>query len=227
MKNLNVLIIEDESLLALNLAAKLQKLGVRFVDFVCTYDEVFETLEKNSDINLLIVDINLNDTASGIDLVTSLNSPIDAIYLTAYSNDKTILSATKTLPLGYLIKPVDMKQLHILLQIASEKIALEMTNLNIFDLSHGYIFDYNKNSIIYREIAMKISGKKLKLLKMLIEKNGKFLSFEEAEKRLYQSHSPSDSALRTLIYRLRAHFNFDLIETEKFHGVRLVLPDSN
>jgi len=225
MKNLNILIIEDESLLALNLAAKLQAFGVKFVDFVCSYDEAFDMLERLNDINLLIVDINLNNEDSGINLVDSLKLPIDIIYLTAYSDEKTIAAATHTLPLGYLLKPVDMKQLYILLKIASEKIGLQIADSKLVNLSHDYMFNWEKNSLTHRGKTVKISGKKLQLLKILIEKKGEFVSFKEVEDRLYQSNPPSESTLRTLIYRFRAHFNFSLIETEKFNGIRVNLPN--
>jgi DNA-binding response OmpR family regulator len=223
MKNLNILIIEDESLLALTLSAKLQGFGVGFVNFVCSYDEALDTLEKNSDVNLLIVDINLNDDVNGIELVDSLNIEIDVIYLTAYSDDKTISSATKTLPLGYIVKPVNMQQLSILLNIAKEKVEQKMSALEIIDLSNGYMLDIKKGLLMYDGSTTKLTGKKLQLLKILIEEAGVFILFEDLESRLYQTNPRSESALRTLIYRLRAHFNFDIIETEKYYGVRLKL----
>lgn len=223
MKNLNILIIEDESLLALNLAAKLQGFGINFVDFVCSFEEVYEALERDRHINLLIVDINLNDgsKSSGIELVRSLNKPLDVIYLTAYSDDATVASATQTVPLGYLEKPVNMKQLSILLKIASEKITIKARDFKAIDLSHGYRYDGEEETLSYKHKQIKLSGKRLELLKILIEKKGEFIPFKDVEERLYQSAPPSDSALRTLIYRLRANFNFKLIETEKFNGIKL------
>ena len=224
MKNLNILILEDESLVALNLAAKLQDYGVNVLDFACSYDEALEALEANPQTNLLIVDINLGESRSGIDFVNALPFPIDTIYLTAYSDDKTILQASKTLPIGYLVKPLAQKELFILLQIAAQKHIASENSSKIVSLGAGYSFD-TMHSRLYKDGAyVKLLGKKLELLKILVERQGKFITFNELEERLYQSQPPSDSALRTLIYRLRSSIEHNIIVTERYYGVKLLRP---
>lgn len=221
MKNLKIIVIEDESLVALNLVAKLQDFGVKVLDFVCSYDEVYETLERHTDVNLLIVDINLGNGDSGIELVQNLTRDIEVIYLSAYSDEKTIDEATQTLPLGYLVKPVEKKQLSILLQLAANKIGARLAQEPLVDLTHGYKFDRYKEQLYHNDTPIKVSGKKLQLLKILIEKRGEYIAFSELEEQIYQNNPPSDSALRTLIYRLRAKFKVNIIETERYLGVRI------
>jgi len=223
MKNLNVIIIEDESLVALNLATTLRSFGVNVLDFVCSYDEVYETLEKNSDVNLLIVDINLGSGDSGIELIKNLKQEIAVIYLSAYSDEKTIDLATQTLPLGYLTKPVDKKQLSILLQLAANKINAQSTNKTVVNLSNDYTFDIQREQLYRQNKPIKLSGKKLQLLKILISRDGECISFSELEGLIYQNNPPSESALRTLIYRLRAEFDVDIIKSERYLGVRLCI----
>ena len=221
MKNLKIIVIEDESIVALNLVAKLKDFPVTVLDFVCSYDEVYETLERNSDANLLIVDINLGNGDSGIELVQNLKRDIEVIYLSAYSDEKTVDDATRTLPLGYLVKPVNKKQLSILLQLAANKIDAVLLQESLVDLTNGYRFNRYKEQLYHNEKLLKLSGKKLQLLKILIEKRGEYIGFRELEEQIYENNPPRDSALRTLIYRLRAKFKVNIIETERYLGVRL------
>lgn len=221
MKNLKIIVIEDESIVALNLVTQLRNLGTQVLDYVCNYDDIYETLEQHSDANLLIVDINLGNGDSGIDLVKNLKKEIAVIFLSAYSDQKTIDSATKTLPLGYLVKPVDKKQLSILLQLANNKINIPMKEDLIVDLSHGYEFNREKELLLYNKKPLKVAGKRLQLLKILIEKRGQYISFYELEEQIYQNNPPSESALRTLIYRLRAEFTVDIIQSQRYNGVKL------
>lgn len=224
MKHLHILIVEDESIVALNLAAKIQDYGVNVVDFACSYEEAQEALATNPQTNLIIMDINLEESRSGIDFINSLAYPIDTIYLTAYSDDKTILQASKTLPLGYLVKPLVQKELFILLQIAAQKHTAAKNGSEVVTLGMGYSFNTTESRLYKDGTYVKLLGKKLQLLALLVERQGRFITFNELEERLYQSEPPSDSALRTLIYRLRSSFKHDLIVTERYYGVKLLLP---
>lgn len=221
MKQLNIIVIEDESIVALNLVAQLRDLGANVLDFVCNYNDFYDAFEKNLDANLLIVDINLGNGDNGIELVSNLKRDIEVIFLSAYSDHKTIDNATQTLPLGYLVKPVDKKQLSILLQLACNKINATLPAEPLVNLTHGYEFDQHHTQLLLHKKPLNISGKRLQLLKILVEKKGEYIGFNELEAQIYENNPPSESALRTLIYRLRAEFTFDIIQSQRYKGVKL------
>ena len=220
---LHILIVEDETLLALNLATKIQKEGYDVIDYATTPQEAFDLVESHPHINLILMDIHLNDTIDGIALYHKLPTQAPVIYLTAYTDDKTVEAALDTHPLGYLVKPIDDKELLILLKLAQKNLEenplihhIQLNEEFHFDLRHDFLYSYDKKISLY--------GKKLNLLKILIDAKGNYVPLSVLEEILYQDAPPSPSSLRTLIYRLRSLLGSDLIETQRAQGVRLNLP---
>ena len=222
-EQLHILIVEDETLLALNLATKLQKEGYDVVDYATTPQEALELAEIHPNINLILMDINLNDTMDGVALYSKLPTQAPVIYLTAYTDDKTVDAALMTQPLGYLVKPIDDKELLILLKLAQQKLEqnplvshIQLSEEFHFDLRHDFLYSFDKK--------VSLSGKKLALLRTLIDAKGNYIPLSVLEEILYQDAPPSSSSLRTLIYRLRSLLGSKLIETQRTQGVRLNLP---
>ncbi|MBI5664685.1 MAG: response regulator [Nitrospirae bacterium] len=115
----NVLIVEDEAIIAIELQKHLESMGYRVTSKAASgEDAVLMAREENPD--LVLMDITLSGKISGIEAArqirTSRNIPV--IYLTAHSNEETLKQATQTEPYGYLIKPVGDKELHTAIEIA-------------------------------------------------------------------------------------------------------------
>jgi len=223
MSKLNILIVEDESLLALDLATTLKEYGYSVVDYVTSAKEA-KTVVETHDINLILMDINLNEEIDGVDLYKNLNTNALVIYITAYRDDQTIEKAVETNPLGYLLKPHNERELLILIKLAQVKLNLstQKENLSLVNLAHNYSFDMQENRLYYKEKLIKLSAKKVKLLRLLIEAKGEIVSFKIIEDELYGDSAPSESSIRTLIYRLRNELEHDMIEGELNVGIKLV-----
>ncbi len=119
-----ILIVEDESIIALDIENMLKGLGYS-VPAVLNRGE--DAVKKSEEIepDLVLMDINLKGTMDGVKAAeiihTRLNIPV--IYLTAYSDNETLQRATKTNPYGYIPKPIDCLELHtlIVLTLSSSK----------------------------------------------------------------------------------------------------------
>lgn len=219
---LNILIIEDESLLALEFSTIIESYGYSVVDYVTNSQDAIEVMKK-SEIDLLLMDINLNEEFDGIDLYKLLNTDAYVIYLTAYKDDKTIRKAVETEPLGYLTKPLHNSELKALLQLAEIKVEKKKhTTPERIQLSTNYSFNLKSNSLYYKNEFVKLSAKKLQLLKILIDANGQAVSFKNIEDAIWKESTPSTSSLRTLIYRLRAILKEEIIVNEINFGIKLV-----
>lgn len=220
MNNLDILIIEDESLLALELATIIGSYGYRVVAYVTNAKQAKEVLSLN-DINLIIMDINLNEEIDGIDLYKSFHTEAEVIYLTAYVDEQTITKAVETTPLGYLIKPHNQNELLALLKLAEHKLRSKNQQETAIELLNDYKFDMKTNMLIHHNNSLKLSSKKAELLKLLIQAKGELISFERIENIIYRDNTHSESTLRTLIYRLRKELPENMIETELNYGIRL------
>ena len=229
MNNLDILIVEDESLVALELSNSIESYGFNVVDYVTTPKMATELFQKEK-VDLILMDINLGEKIDGIDLYKSFNTCIPIIYLTAYQDEVSISKAVGTDPLGYLIKPYNENELLALLKLATYKIHNNITQVrsgdSLLDIGEGYFYNLDENHLYFNDMYIKLSPKEILLLRLLIEARGKVVPFHTIESDVWQDKIPSASSVRTLIYRLRGKLQYKLITTQPHQGVKLELAKS-
>jgi len=221
MHKLNVLIIDDESILALSLATTLTSFGCNVVASVTTPEKALKIFQMR-EIDLIIMDINLEASLDGIALYKSLKTSTKVIYVTAYSDEETITRAIETQPLGYLTKPYSDAELMALIKLAQIQQPPNESDQNIL-FGKGYSFNMLQNKLYHNGSFFTLGAKKLKLLRLLLAAKGSTVSFKEIEEELYPDTPPSASSIRTLIYRLRSDLKDVTIENELNYGIRLVV----
>lgn len=114
-----VLIVEDEPLIAEDLAEILRQAGYQIADIAYDSDQAIQALQS-CQLDLVILDIDLSSALSGIQLGALINEKhqLPFIYLTSFSDRATIQRVKATNPMGYLVKPFDEKTLIATLEIA-------------------------------------------------------------------------------------------------------------
>ena len=116
---LNILIVEDELLIAEMLKEILLEMGHCVIAVARNFKSTFEIFNLHKNIDFIFLDINLNDALSGIDIAEKLNKDfkIPFIFLTSYSDPKTIQDAVACKPQSYLIKPFTKSDIFVTLEI--------------------------------------------------------------------------------------------------------------
>ncbi len=118
MGAINVLIVEDEAIFAEVLRSFLIDKNLN----VCgVFDNVRDSLEfiKENNIDFVFIDIYLRGKINGIELAKELRKmDIPFMFITAISDQKTMELAKKQGSYGYIIKPIDLFQLSITVDIA-------------------------------------------------------------------------------------------------------------
>ncbi len=127
MEKNKILICEDESILALELEGRLTKMGYYVVGSVDSGEESIKSAEKSKP-DLVLMDIHLAGKMDGIEAAGEIRSRFDipVLYLTAYSDNETLLRARITEPFGYLLKPYQERELHAAIEMALYKHKMEM-----------------------------------------------------------------------------------------------------
>lgn len=220
---MKILLVEDESLVALELAETIKSFGYEMPSYATT-STMAQRYMKSESIDLLLMDINLKESIDGIDLYKGFNQNVPVIYLTAYKDEETIAKAVSTDPIGYLVKPINSDELKAALKIAVNKmdnVKESQRTDNLFHIGEEYYFDRYEEKLFYRDTFIPLSQNELKLLKLLIDARGQVVTFKTIEDEIWSDKVISDSALRTLIYRLRSKLEYKLIENEFKHGIRL------
>ena len=114
-----ILIVEDESIVALDLQNRLQRLGYLAPAFVATGpDAIAKTVELQPD--LILMDIKLRGEMDGIEAARQIREQFDipVIYLTAFADETTLQRAKITGPFGYLLKPFEERELLATIRMA-------------------------------------------------------------------------------------------------------------
>ncbi|OLP17953.1 hypothetical protein BST81_12940 [Leptolyngbya sp. 'hensonii'] len=119
MENISILIVEDELLIAHNLARMLKKLNYQVVDIVSSGEAAIEVAgEKKPD--LVLMDIVIKGQINGIEAALKIQNQygIPIIYITAYTDSATIRRARETGAYGFMVKPFKKEQLKGTIEVA-------------------------------------------------------------------------------------------------------------
>lgn len=221
LKSLNILYIEDE----LNIRINIKKTLTLFCENVLDVENISsakEILQKNR-IDIIICDINLPD-CDGIEFIKELrktDKTIPVILLTAYTDKKYLLEATKLKLIDYLTKPIDFKSLNNALQRCVQEIldnsryVISFRNNIQYNVSHNRLIDNNKEEI-------HLTSKELDLLNFLIKNNNRVCSADELKFSIWEnSLEASDSALKNLLNKLRKKIGKESIINNSSIGYKL------
>ena len=119
MDTVNILIVEDEGIVALELQESLQQEGFGVAAIVDNGPEALELI-KSEDIDLVLLDINIKGAWDGIETAVQLRRQknIPFIYVTAYADSNTFERAKTTMPSAYLVKPFRINDLRKAIELA-------------------------------------------------------------------------------------------------------------
>ncbi|HSI94865.1 MAG: EAL domain-containing protein [Methylophilaceae bacterium] len=126
MQSANILIVEDESIVALDLSGQLQEMGYRICGIADNGKDAIALVEQHHP-TLVLMDIIIKGEMDGIETARHIShryqTPI--IFLTAYSDPHTVERAAHTAPYGYLTKPFQANELRAAIEVALYKAGLE------------------------------------------------------------------------------------------------------
>jgi len=227
MDNAKILIVEDESIVALDIKLTLESLQYLVTGIAKNFTQALEKIEILLP-ELILMDINLKKSQDGIDTVLEIQKKYDIpiIYLTAYTDEKTIRRAVQTNPVGYLVKPFNPEELNATIQLGLYK-SKHQLNTHIkeemINLGHNYHYDTFNEIFFYDNHPIKLSKNEHQLLKLLIDAKGNIVSHTDIEYYIWPDEAVNHDVLRSLVYRLRTKFNHQLIETVPSFGYKILL----
>lgn len=122
----NILIVEDQNIVAGDLQSRLCNLGYGVSAVVASGEEAISQTRALQP-NLVLMDIQLKGELDGIQAGEQIlvETDVPIVYLTAYSDEHTLRRATTTNPYGYVIKPFEDQELRTTIDLALYKHQLE------------------------------------------------------------------------------------------------------
>jgi len=220
MSSKNILIVEDESIVAMEIDSYLTQCDYNIVG-ICTNGDDAYNMAINSDVDLILMDIFLINS-NGIDTAIKIkekksNMPI--IFLTAYMDEETIDKAVATNPVAYLIKPFNRKELLASIKIAlRDKNSLSSTMVGDIYLDDEFSFDSDASQLICCGEEIHLTKKERHLLIFFIENRNRLLSNDMIEYEIWPDKPSNDGRRRSLLSRLRSKLKHKFIKTVSSEG---------
>ncbi len=230
-KEISILIVEDETVLALGLEYTLLEFGYEVLGIETTAKGAISSAFENEP-DIILMDINLKGVTSGIEAAKQIwqYKQIPIIFLTSYSDEKTIKSAMTCEPYGYLLKPCRDKELTIAIQTAIHKHNYFFENKDSLCQNHSkkiilleanLYFDKSKGILYKKEKPIKLTGNEVKLFEILTDYAGETVSFDKISSYIWRESLYDMGKLRNLVYRLRNKIGHDIFENVYENGYRL------
>lgn len=126
MENVQILVVEDESIVAIDIQNRLKGLGYSVAAIASSGEEAIKKAEETHP-DLVLMDIRLRGDMDGIEAAKQIHAHLNipVVYLTAYADDKTLERAKVTEPFGYILKPLEERELHSTIHMALYKHRIE------------------------------------------------------------------------------------------------------
>ncbi len=154
-----ILIAEDEAITAKDIELTLKKLGYEISAVVNTGEDAVsltETLKPD----IVLLDIILKGNIDGIEAARLINerTKTPVIYITALQDESTIERSKSTRPYGFLLKPLDERDLNSCLRMAMFRIDTEKklreSEERYFRLAENardmiYRYDFSEDRVLY------------------------------------------------------------------------------
>lgn len=248
-----ILIVEDESIIALNIKEVLIGFGYEVTGIAPNSEKALRLISAKTP-DLILMDITLKDREDGIELAEKISKVIllPIVFLTANDKNKTIDRAIGIKPYGYIIKPFKEIELKTVVEIAlkrfvenkkltsrlieinSENMSLQtqlsieqQSKMTLIKLQYGYLYDNENGILLFDGIEIELNNKEKKLFKILIKHLGRVVSVEEIEDFIWDGELVGEGALRSLMFRIRQKVPKDFIQCYSKIGYKISAPESN
>ncbi len=150
MGKVNILVVEDESIVAKDIERSLIKLGFNVVGIASTFERAVELAAEHTP-DLVLMDIMLKGEKNGIEAAEEINKSqsIPVIYLTGYADDSTLKKAKITEPYGYILKPFKEIDLHTNIEMALYKHGKDEEVMKERDMLYNIVESKSAGNILF------------------------------------------------------------------------------
>lgn len=124
-----ILIVEDEAITAIDLKRQIIALGYEVVGIA---DNAADAIKAAAYLKpgLVLMDIHIAGNVDGIIAASAIRGEQDipVVFLTAHSDETTLERALTAAPFGYILKPFQVRELKVCIEVALYKHAREAEN---------------------------------------------------------------------------------------------------
>ncbi len=227
METIRTLIVEDETIPAHYLQGIIEEdPAFRVERIVADAAAAWEAIGELHP-EIIFMDIMIEGVLSGAELALKIHAghpEILIIFMTAYSNEEMMDYAVDAEAFAYLLKPYRPREIHATLKLARARLrkAAPKKRPGVIPLVHGYACDLEEQRLMKEGSEVPLAPREKQLIFLLCSEADRIVSRES----ILEQMEINDSALRSLIYRLRKMTDERLIISEKRYGYRIATAGS-
>ena len=134
MRPVTLYIVEDELLITMSLKNQLQAAGYQILGMATKCDACLSDLEQlrsqGQEPEIVLMDINIRGHVDGIETARRITEQFDCgiIFITGQSSKEVYERSFSIKPFGYLLKPIDLEQTRMIIEIGAYQRQLELEN---------------------------------------------------------------------------------------------------
>ena len=193
LKNYSILYVEDELEIQANMVEYLESYFSTV--YVASDGKEALLLYKEHHPHVAILDIEL-PFISGLTLANKFRKDdehIKLIMLTGHTETEILLQATELKLTKYLVKPISPKKFKEMLLLLSAEFTAP--TLNIIELTQGYKWNTENNTLTCYGKAILLNEKSQRLLQLFIEHKHKTISYEDIMVNVWEDAFDRDISL--------------------------------
>lgn len=215
----NILIVEDESIIALDLRQILSACGHQVVGSVASAEEAIVSAGALRP-DLILMDIRLGGAMTGLEAALAIRQQyaIPCLFITAFVDQEMLRQAKESAALGYVLKPFNERDLTVTIEMALHRAAyerdlqqtLQRENQTPADLLTIHTLGTLRISCGERALETShLSRSQRQLLALILSSPQQEVSREEVELTLWPDSTPerARSSFDSLLLRLRRNLN--------------------
>jgi len=173
-----ILILEDETILAISMQEFLEDSGYEVVHFVNAHD-AFDAIYDGA-FDLLLLDVKVSGSMTGFKLLSTLREnkiTTPAIFITSLNNIEDLTKGYKCGCCDYIRKPFDLTELKLRVEQVIQTQCFHSLD-EIIELPFSYSYDTKKMELSLKDKKIVLSRRETAILELLIKHRGVVVSYE-------------------------------------------------
>jgi len=175
---MRILILEDETILAISMQEFLEDLDYDVIHFV-NAEDAFDSIYEGA-FDLLLLDVKVSGPMNGFKLLSTLRKNqilIPAIFITSLNNIEDLTQGYKCGCCDYIRKPFDLAELKLRIEQVIQTQCFQSSD-EIIELPYSYKYDTKKMKLFLKNKKIGLSKRETSMLELLIKNRGAVVSYE-------------------------------------------------
>jgi len=219
---MRILILEDESILAMSMQEFLTDSGYE-VDCYGDSDEAYNVIFETS-YDLLLLDVKVVGEKNGFEMLEAIRKEsveTPAIFITSLTDIDDLSRGYECGGCDYIRKPFDLTELKLRVEQAVKLHCFATSQENIL-LPDGYQYDVKRMKLLLDEEEILLAKKETKILELLIKQRGYVVGCDMFLEEVWDEWVDPTN-IRMQVGSLRKKLKKDFIKTVRGMGYRIDL----